>query len=82
VYYCYIIYSRKLDKYYVGQTEDLESRLSDHNAGISVYTSKASDWQLMYFETFETRKEAISREQMIKGKKSRKYIEWLISQKS
>jgi putative endonuclease len=82
VYYCYIIYSRKLDKYYVGQTEDLESRLSDHNSGISVYTSKASDWQLMYFETFETRKEALSREQMIKGKKSRKYIEWLISQKS
>ncbi len=38
-------------------------------------------WRLVYFEMFETRTEAIKRENEIKSKKSRKYIEVLISKK-
>ncbi|MCJ8210335.1 GIY-YIG nuclease family protein [Mucilaginibacter sp. RS28] len=78
-YYLYIIYSETLDKYYVGQTEDLDRRLSEHLAGISTYTSKAKDWTLKYTESFDSREAAFRREQEIKRKKSRKYIEWLIS---
>ncbi len=82
MYFIYIIYSKEADKYYVGQTENIEDRLISHRSGISKYTSIADDWLLAYSETFETRKEAISREIEIKKKKSRKYIEWLISNKT
>jgi putative endonuclease len=34
---------------------------------------------MKYTERFETRTEAVKRESEIKKKKSRKYIEWLIS---
>jgi putative endonuclease len=76
-----ILYSVETDRYYTGQTENLESRLSSHEAGISPYTSTAKDWRLVYFEKFESRTEAIKRELEIKRKKSRKYIVWLVSTK-
>jgi putative endonuclease len=79
-FYVYIIYSPLLDKYYIGYTSDLEKRLTEHNAGISLFTSKADDWELKYSEIFSNRESAIQREKAIKGKKSRKYIEWLIAQ--
>ncbi|RFZ90289.1 GIY-YIG nuclease family protein [Mucilaginibacter conchicola] len=78
-YCCYIIYSLKLDRYYVGQTDDIEQRLIQHNSGFSTYTSKANDWCLKHLEVFETRDLAQNREREIKRKKSRKYIEWVSS---
>jgi putative endonuclease len=78
MYHLYIIYSQKLDRYYVGYTADVALRLEQHNNGLSTYTSKASDWVLMYKEAFASREEAHKRELAIKKKKSRRYIEWLI----
>ena len=78
MYYVYILYSKQVDRYYVGQTEDVGKRIQSHLSGISKYTSIANDWIEVYSEVFETRKEAIKRENEIKEKKSRKYIEWLI----
>ena len=75
----YIIYSAKLDKYYVGYTEHLLIRLNQHNNGESTFTSKANDWILKCTEAFDSREKAHCRELEIKRKKSRKYIEWLIS---
>ena len=75
----YIIYSPGLDKYYVGYTIDLGKRLHEHNCGISKFTSKSKDWEIKYTEIFPDRESAMKREKEIKNKKSRKYIEWLIS---
>jgi putative endonuclease len=77
-YFVYIIYSKKLNKYYVGYSENIILRLQQHNEGISIFTSKANDWKLVYHEPFATRQEAQKREKAIKAKKSRRYIEWLI----
>ena len=79
MFYVYIIHSKTANKYYVGQTENLEKRLISHLSGISKYTSISTDWILVYTESFATRNEAIRRENEIKKKKSKKYIEWLIS---
>jgi len=78
-YTTYIIYSHLLDKYYIGHTENMQTRLQQHNSGISTFTSKANDWHLVYSEPFATQELAKAREIEIKKKKSRKYIEWLIS---
>ena len=79
MFHVYIIYSLKLDKYYVGYSSDLNKRLAEHNSGISKYTSKANDWMQKFSERFTTREEAMKREKEIKNKKSRKYIEYLIN---
>ena len=78
--YCYIIYSIKLDHYYVGSTCDsLNERLRRHNSNHKGYTSKTSDWKLVYNEEFKTSPEARQRERQIKAWKSRKMILELIS---
>jgi putative endonuclease len=78
-FYLYIIYSPSADKFYVGHTDDLDRRLFEHNSGQTRYTSNiASDWRVMYRETFPTRSDAMKREREIKSKKKRSYIEWLI----
>jgi hypothetical protein len=43
MFYLYIIYSSKLDRYYVGYTADIEVRIVQHNSGLSSFTSKAND---------------------------------------
>ncbi len=78
-FFVYIIYSRQLDKYYVGYTADLSKRINEHNSGVSNFTAEASDWVLKYYESQQSRLSAMKREKEIKLKKSRKYIEWLIS---
>jgi putative endonuclease len=78
MYYTYILYSPSVDKYYVGSTEDLERRFSEHNSGRSTYTKTGSPWLLKWQTAFNTRTEATKLEASIKRKKSRKYIEWLI----
>ena len=78
--YCvYIIYSEKLDRYYVGYSENITIRLEQHNKGLSAFTAKVSDWKIVYQKSFPTRQQAHQREKKIKSKKSRKYIQWLIS---
>ena len=77
-YYTYIIYSKKLDKYYTGSTADVEKRLERHNAGATKSTKNGRPWEIVYYEQFETRKEAVNREMHIKKQKSRIYIKDLI----
>ena len=78
-FYVYIQYSSSLDQYYIGHTEDLQKRIFRHTNSGSKSTKKANDWVVKYTEEFESRGEAMHRELEIKSKKSRKYIEWLIS---
>ena len=67
--------------FYVGQSNDLDYRVSKHNDGFSKYTSSKMPWRLVYFEMFETRKEALQREKEIKRMKSNKYILQLIAKR-
>ena len=77
--YTYILYSVKLNKYYVGACTDLNRRLYEHNIGHSRFTSTGVPWILMYSEFFDNLQEAKRRESKIKQMKSRKYIEDLIA---
>ena len=76
-YYCYIIRSKTLEKYYIGSCANVEKRLEYHNNGWSRYTKAGIPWMLCYFEKFYSKKEALQRERFIKLKKSKKYIEKL-----
>jgi len=54
--------------YYVGQTDDLEKRISDHNiGGLSAYTRKRRPVKLVLAEEFQSREEALARERQLQG---------------
>ena len=77
-FFVYIIYSSSHDKYYVGQTNNVNNRLIRHNKGLEKYTRKGTPWILKAFKGFPTRKQAMNEERRIKNFKSRKRIElWI-----
>lgn len=52
---------------YTGWTNDLNKRLADHNAGRGAkYTKGRGPVELVYYEAFESREEAMRREYAIK----------------
>ena len=75
--HCYILFSEKINKYYIGSTTDIERRLHDHNRGKEKFTKTGVPWILVYTEALETLTLARKRELQIKKQKSRKYIEQL-----
>jgi putative endonuclease len=66
LFYVYIIYSASLNIFYKGFSTDLDKRIDSHNSGKSTYTSKASDWSVVYYKIFETKKEALIEEKRLK----------------
>ncbi|RAI84651.1 GIY-YIG nuclease family protein [Algoriphagus yeomjeoni] len=74
----YILFSEKLNKYYVGACTNIERRLYEHNIGHSKFTSTGIPWTVVYTEFFDDLPSAKRRELQIKKMKSRKYIEELI----
>ena len=75
--YTYIL-KCKDDSLYTGWTNDLKKRITSHNAGkVAKYTKARRPVELVYYEEFQTREEAMKREYAIKQLK-RKEKEALI----
>ena len=81
MYKLYILYSEKLNRYYVGYTNDFERRISEHNRIKGKYTDIGIPWILVYSEDYNDKKSARDRERFIKSMKSKQYITELISGK-
>jgi len=77
-YTVYILYSSVKDKYYIGQTQDLSNRLSEHNSGESKSTRSGIPWIIVYQKDFTSRSAAMSFENHLKKMKSRQYLESVI----
>ena len=81
-YYAYILYSEKLERYYIGSTQNTTRRLERHNAGATPSTKAGRPWKIVYEEVFENKQDAIKREKYLKRMKSRVIIENLINKQS
>ncbi|MBP7810506.1 MAG: GIY-YIG nuclease family protein, partial [Bacteroidia bacterium] len=75
IFCVYILYSDQHDKIYVGQTHDLINRIKSHNIfDTDSFTCKYRPWRVVHLEFFNSRKEALHREKLIKGGKGREWI--------
>jgi len=80
--FLYILRSASSGRFYVGSTNDLERRMSEHNRSHSPATRGRGPWALVYSEALPTLLEARRRELEIKRWKSAKLIEQLIRDQS
>jgi putative endonuclease len=79
MFFVYVIYSDTIGRKYIGQTEDLERRINEHNNGLlGVYTKNKGPWRLVYFEQYQTRSEAMKREKELKTGKGRDFLKTTI----
>ncbi|MGB0917069.1 MAG: GIY-YIG nuclease family protein [Flavobacteriales bacterium] len=74
---CYILHSKSIDRYYVGETNSMEERLNQHNHSFfeNSYTKQADDWTVVLQLECKNRIHARKVEAHIKQMKSRDYIE-------
>ena len=75
MFFVYILYSNLEEKYYVGQTNNIEDRLFRHNSGFVKSTKLGLPWNLVRFFELSTRSDAMLLEKRIKGRGAKRYLE-------
>ena len=78
MYTVYIIYSDKIDKYYIGFSSDVSDRIKKHNRKSKGFSSLRRPWVILYTESFENKRDAMVREKQLKNWKNRDRLEALI----
>ena len=67
VFFVYILYSDRYQRYYKGQTADLVRRLERHQKGLEKFTSPGRPWKLIWYTTKSCRAEAKKLENKLKN---------------
>ena len=74
MFYVYILESKKDKKHYIGQTNNIDNRIKEHNNGKVSSTRGRRPLGLIYFEQYKTRKEALRKEKYYKTQRGRQYL--------
>ena len=74
-HFVYIIYSKSVDKFYVGETLNVAKRFEQHNSGFykAAFSKQTTDWKLFWAVECNSRRQALKLEKFIKNMKSRKF---------
>lgn len=75
MYYVNLIQSVKFSKeHYVGFSEDLKTRIKDHNSGKSTHTNKFRPWKLIVYLGFNNLEVAKDFEEYLKTGSGRAFL--------
>ena len=66
MYYVYLLESKKHDFVYIGSTPDLKRKIAEHNLGRERSTKFYAPFQLVYYEAYLDKYDALLREKMLK----------------
>lgn len=67
-YYCYILTNKNRTVLYIGYTDNLKRRIIQHKNGTAtLFTKKYSVYYLVYFETFDNKRDTKTRERQLKN---------------
>jgi putative endonuclease len=58
---------------YIGASEDLKQRMTDHNAGKSTHTAKFKPWELLWYCAFPDKHKALEFERYLKSHSGRAF---------
>jgi putative endonuclease len=80
-FFVYVIKSKEGYKY-TGMTEDLETRLIQHNdKSLSFWTKRGKSGELVYKEEFDNKTDALRKEKWLKTGVGREYLIKVLSNK-
>lgn len=75
MYTTYILYSQRINKFYTGQTQGIVRRLEEHNRGKTSFMASGMPWMIMYSKEFNSRKEAVNLELLIKKRGAARFLD-------
>ena len=75
MFHIYVSYSKTFNKIYLGFTSNLEQRLISHNLKATKgWTIRYRPWKLIYHEEYDSKAEAMKREQSLKSHQGRDFM--------
>lgn len=75
MFYVYILFSVSKEKFYTGQTNDLQNRLHRHNSAQMNATKYGVPWKIVYALEVSSRSEALKLEIKIKKRGAKRYLD-------
>jgi predicted GIY-YIG superfamily endonuclease len=67
MYFVYILRSKKDNSYYTGVTENLKTRVQEHNRGSAEYSSSKTPFGIAWFCAFSDKQHAYTFESYLKS---------------
>ena len=80
MYYLYVLVNPS-GRIYIGQTDDLDHRLEQHQNGEGGWTRWRGPWELVLQEAFATRAEAMRREKALKSGRLNQELRGAVAQR-
>lgn len=77
-WYVYVLLSQKDGEFYIGSTNDLERRVTEHSNGYNSSTAKRLPFHLVYFEGHLSKLDAVRRERYFKTNKGKTTLRQMI----
>ena len=78
MFYTYILYSKKLNSFYKGETGNINDRLSRHNNGYEKATQSGVPWILVWKGEKATKSEAKLLERKLKNLSLKRTFEFIL----
>lgn len=78
MYYVYLLRSKLNGKIYTGYTNDLKQRIKDHFQGKVHTTLRMKELELIYYEAFKDKRDALERESYLKTTKGKRSIKLML----
>ena len=78
MFYVYIIKSREKGRLYKGFTSNLRRRIKEHNNREETSTKSGAPWDLVYYEAFINKTDALREEKFLKSGKGKERIKYLL----
>jgi len=65
-FHVYLLRSKKDNSFYIGFAENLKERMEKHNQGMVQSTKNIRPMELIYFESYKSKEDALIREKRLK----------------
>lgn len=79
MHYVYIIQSKVDNNFYTGETSDLLKRFKEHNQGKNQSTKGRKPFELIYYESYLLKSDAVAREKYLKTSMGKRVIKKQLS---
>lgn len=79
-YYVYVLQSLKANWIYTGSTSDLRQRLKSHNGRENLSTKGYAPFELIFYEAYLSKKDALRREEYFKTTKGKTTLRTMLKE--
>jgi len=80
MHYTYVLKSLKDKKFYIGRSDDLRRRITEHKAGKVKSTKNRLPIELIFYEAFKNKLDAIRRENYFKTTKGKRALHIMLKE--